>query len=141
MKKIYIHIGCGKTGTSALQVWLSQNNKIFFELGYYYPQVVDSIDMDYQITSGNGVEAVKLIKNGGSNAYFSQLASRAKDHILLSSEAFQSLDREQLHEIKSIFYNLGLNPVIIVYLRDIYDVLNSTYHQLVKRHMCTQTFH
>lgn len=139
MKYIYIHIGCGKTGTSALQVWLSQNNKIFYELGYYYPQVGDSIAKDYQITSGNGVEAVKLIKSGDSKAYFSELVSCSKGHILLSSEAFQSLDRGQLLEIKSIFNCLGLKPVIIVYLRDIYDVLNSTYHQLVKRHMCTQT--
>lgn len=141
MKNLYLHIGCGKTGTSALQVWLSQNAKVLGDLGYYYPQTEGGVVNPYQITSGNGVAAYNAIQAGEGRLYFSNLvAASKKKHIIITSELFQLLNRSQIAEAKSIFSDLNLNPVIIVYVRDLYDILNSTYHQFVKRHLFARSF-
>ena len=140
MKNLYLHIGCGKTGTSALQVWLNQNARVLSDLGYFYPQTEGEVVNPYQITSGNGEAAYNAIQAGEGRLYLSNLFATAKKHIIISSELFQLLDRAQISEVRSIFSDLNLNPVIIVYVRDLYDILNSTYHQFVKRHLFTLSF-
>lgn len=37
MKTIYLHIGIGKTGTSAIQQGLYNNRKKLYEAGFYFP--------------------------------------------------------------------------------------------------------
>lgn len=37
MKKIFIHAGPGKTGTSTIQHWLSRNVDLLAENGIHYP--------------------------------------------------------------------------------------------------------
>lgn len=141
MRNIYLHIGCGKTGSSALQVWLNQNSEKFESLGIHYPRFEGEIRNAYQITSGNGFKAVQEIQAGGARHFFYDLAREYQGNVLLSSENFQLLDRDRLSEINSIFAELGYCPIVIVYLRDLLDILNSTYHQFVKRHLLKDSFH
>lgn len=138
MKKIYLHIGCGKTGSSALQLWLHQNIKNLLETGILYPSDIKKLDK-YAITSGNGTQSVSEILAGRSMAYFSDL-TRCDQHICLSSEAFQLLKKEHLTELKSTFEQLKLKPIIIAYVRDVYDMMYSSYLQLVKRNLLSRSF-
>lgn len=39
MKKIYIHVGTHKTGSTALQVFLTQNRNVLKDMGYVYPTI------------------------------------------------------------------------------------------------------
>ena len=63
--KIIIHVGPSKTGTSAIQNWLSSHQKNLLELGIYYPP--HRVDIN-GISSGNllqvfdrdGDESIKL---------------------------------------------------------------------------------
>lgn len=138
MKKIYIHIGCGKTGSSALQLWLHQNINNLLEAGISYPSDIKKLDK-YAITSGNGTQSVSEILAGRSMEYFSDLAN-CDQHICLSSEAFQLLKKEHLTELKTTFEQLKLKPIIIAYVRDVYDMMYSSYLQLVKRNLFSRSF-
>lgn len=60
--------------------------------------------------------------------------------MLLSSEAFQLLDAEEVLGLKQVLCELGVAPVVIVYVRDLVDILNSGYSQLVKRRLLYKKF-
>lgn len=139
MRRIYIHIGCGKTGSSALQVWLNQNAEIFHSKGLYYPTFGKKVNDD-EITSGNGTSLVSAIQTGKTSEFISRLLEETTSNILLSSEAFQILTIEQIEEFKTTLDQLEIQPKVIAYVRDLLDILNSGYSQLVKRHAFTQRF-
>lgn len=140
MRKIYIHIGCGKTGSSALQVWLNRNADFLKQRGVMYPRFRGRIENDYEITNGNGAHAVEAVRAGDASQYFESLLISCPGDILLSSEAFQMLEKQELVELYSIFERLNVLPIVIAYVRDLYDILNSGYHQLVKRHRHYKSF-
>jgi hypothetical protein len=141
MKKLFLHIGCGKTGSSALQVWLWNNSEVFFENGVFYP--IDSGEKldEYAITSGNGVSLVSACESGRVKAYLASVASLASGkNILLSSERFQALKEDTLKDLRMEAERLGYQVIIIAFVRDVYDFAYSSYVQLVKRHGLIQTF-
>lgn len=139
MRNLYLHIGCGKTGSSALQVWLSQSAESFKSKGIIYPQN-EIISNPYQITSGNGGSAVCEIMAGRGRDYFIKLFSEHPEGILLSSENFQLLSSEACFEIATLASEQNINPVIIAYVRNLYDFAFSAYSQMVKRHGCSSSF-
>lgn len=140
MRKIYLHIGCGKTGSSALQVWFSQIADRLRSIGIVYPQS-EKIASPYQITSGNAVSLVRSIQEGGGGYRLEKLlAENPEGDLLFSSEAFQLLSSGQLKEFRSILNEHELDPIVIAYVRNLYDFAWSGYNQLVKRHGCSISF-
>ncbi|MDD2828456.1 MAG: hypothetical protein PHW18_02650 [Sulfuricurvum sp.] len=142
MKKIYLHIGCGKTGSSALQLWLNHNANFLEKNGLSYPLFGQKRLGEYDISSGNAAGVTNAIMEGKGEEFFTNLLRHINDNqdILLSSEAFQRLNNSQLIELKLLFTRLNLEPVIIAYVRDVYDMMYSSYLQLIKRHLYTNTF-
>ncbi|MEJ5992457.1 hypothetical protein WG902_20825 [Ramlibacter sp. PS3R-8] len=139
-RTLYIHIGCGKTGSSALQVWLNHQADVLRRLGVDYPSFGRRKLDDYAITSGNGKKLIDAIAAGEGEAFMQELAKSPCGKIFLSSEAFQSLSDETLRDLKAQAARVGLRVAIIVYVRDVYDYVYSAYQQLIKRHLGTQTF-
>lgn len=133
-KKLFLHIGCGKTGSSALQVWLNQNSKILRKNGYYYPIFNTKIKDNYQITSGNGTHLVNALKNNSVKEFLSDIVKSKENKIIFSSEAFQILNETEIKELKNSAEEIGLDIEIIAYVRNLYEMAYSSYMQLVKRH-------
>lgn len=132
---MYLHIGCGKTGSSALQVWLNNQADVLFKLGVYYP-VYSGNKLDaYAITSGNGVRLASADQAGQLATFVEQIAQSPSDKILLSSEHFQNFSDSTLNTLKQAAALHGLRISIIAYARDVYDVVYSLYLQGVKRHL------
>lgn len=141
MKKIFLHIGCGKTGSSALQLWLNNNAKELNSGGVYYPLFGSGKLDEYVITSGNGIHFMDSISKSNVRELLVNVIKEAGGRdILFSSEQFQSLGETDLQQLKDLFTDLDLDPVVIAYVRDVYDIIYSSYLQLVKRHLYTQTF-
>jgi len=140
MRKIYLHIGCGKTGSSALQLWLNNNAKAFAKAGIHYPLFGSPWLDDYAITSGNGVEVVNAINRGDIGVLLKAIRDEANGDILISSETFQNIADDDLYRLRDLCAELGLSPVIVAYIRDVYDMLYSSYLQLIKRHLYSQSF-
>jgi len=133
-KKLFLHIGCGKTGSSALQLWLNQNSQLLHKNGYYYPIFNIKIEDAYQITSGNGTHLVNALKNHSVKEFLSDIVNPKENKIVFSSEAFQRLNETEIKELKNSAEEIGFDIEIIAYVRNLYEMAYSSYMQLVKRH-------
>lgn len=138
-KQLYLHIGCGKTGSSALQIWLNQNANALKENGYNYPTFNINIKDDYQITSGNGTHLVNAIKNNSVKDFLSQIANSKENKTVFSSEAFQILSYDEIKKLKESSKDAGFEIRVIAYVRNLYEMAYSSYMQLVKRHGYTES--
>lgn len=135
---IYLHIGHGKTGTSAVQSALAIAKDSLLSLGIYYPidSSVQTKASKFGITSGNwshfsdrslGKELIERLKDATNNS-----------SLLLSSEhLFWHMD--SLFEDTNIDLE-EVNLHVILAVRDLEEMLSSEYQQLVKRHGETRPF-
>jgi len=139
MKKLFLHIGAGKTGSSALQIWLYKNHKKLKKQGINYPIFDQKIKSDYQITAGNGVFLINKLREGCLEELFDSF-KKDKDSLLFSSETFQILTDKELNFLKDIAITYGYDITIVFYVRDLYDMLYSSYQQLIKRHLYFKSF-
>ena len=130
--QIYLHIGHGKTGTSAIQSAFAIAQKGLLKQGIEYP--IHNTDREkasqFAITSGNWIHnpkeslAQELIRR-----------SRERDNnnsILLSSESlFWHLDSLFEGGVQGL---KDLNLHVLLAVREIEEMLSSEYQQRVKRH-------
>lgn len=139
-KKLYLHIGCGKTGSSALQVWLDHCRADLLRQGIDYPQAGrDRLD-EYEISSGNAGQLIQAIRNKNVASCLKQVFSAKSEHVLYSSEQFQGMAENQLIDLREECRRNLIDVVIIAYIRDLYDWAYSSYLQGVKRHAYAKNF-
>ncbi|MEP1383356.1 MAG: hypothetical protein ABJK64_06135, partial [Paraglaciecola sp.] len=133
-KEIYIHLGPAKTGTSAVQKWLSSNISFLNEQGVYYPP--HSVDIN-GVSSGN----VRLIYDLDADKQLclneDRLSKMLNDFykseystLLLSSEFFF----KRMTELKTHIPDAKF----IGYIRNPLEIRESSYNQSVKRHFQTE---
>ena len=133
MKKIILHIGRHKTGTSSIQKFNYLNVDFLKENGYFYPKksvkrgfahhtLAESLQRkNFRKTSWK--EREKQLKN---NFYhlFEELSS---EHInIISSEAFQNCDPDL---VRLIFSDYDVE--VICYIRNELDYIASSYSQKI----------
>lgn len=140
MKKLYLHIGCGKTGSSALQIWLHQNADNFLKLGIFYPTLNQKIKTDYQITSGNGVALSRDLIEKKSIGIIEESFSSGVGSVLFSSENFQKLEKVDIQNLLSECLRNNIEVHVLAFVRDVYDIVFSSYMQSVKRGNYYKTF-
>jgi len=127
LKKIILHIGHNKTGSSYLQSFLAINRKKFLKLGINYPYT-KSFKHAKQcgITSGNGLLFVENLNIESLNE---------KEIILFSSEL---LYRKLLYKDWDFFQKFlkknGPQLKIILYSRNLFAHALSRWGQRIKRH-------
>lgn len=124
-RTVIIHVGHGKTGTSYIQSSLALNRGKLSELGISYPYDL-SIERAIQgdTTSGNGA----LFQSNYLPAI------EEVDQILFSSEIlFHSLIDDGGLSLRNCLMDKYENVKIILFTRDILDMLVSTWGQLVKK--------
>jgi hypothetical protein len=149
MKKIIIHCGMPKTGSSALQVQLAQSRDTLLQHGYDYLQTGDFEQAKLgRITSGNGAGLARAYLNPDHPASlaprraeltekFHRLIAETEHHVILSSEFFSATPRPLLGELCAALADLG-DVQLVFFVREQLNALASTYIQQVKRHMLTQ---
>ena len=132
-KRLILHIGRHKSGTTALQVFLHSNRAQLKKHDIYYPETgiiayghhaipeciinrQSAIDEDFDFRS------IELI-----DALHTELQRATQNTLLLSSESFQNI-RPEL--VKRAFAGFEITPV--VYIRDQLNYLASAYAQLVQ---------
>jgi len=128
-KKVIIHFGPPKTGTSAIQNWLSENRKALQEKGFYYPyhsRDENSISPGHlnNLFDRKQGPSIELNKNKVKRL-LNDFDESGCNTLLLSSEFFSN----KINELKTAF----TNAVFIGYIRNPLDLIESQYNQSVKR--------
>ncbi len=148
MKKIILHCGMPKTGSSALQVQLAQSREDLCRYGYDYLPMGDfKKAAQGQITSGNGAELARAYLNPEHPASlaarreeltgtFRSRIAESENHVILSSEFFSATPRPLLAELTAALEDLG-KVQLVFFAREQLNALASTYVQQVKRHLLT----
>lgn len=149
-KKIFIHIGMGKTGSSYLQSCFEQLELSGAFEKTTYPVITAGGDFQ-TIRSGNALNLAMSLSTTDSKAFcktrmeaaIKQLlnsASSEKDQLLLSCEHFFSVDKELLAELLCTLKQYSCNISLIVVARSINELAYSSYNQHIKRHAATHLY-
>ncbi len=125
-KKIYIHIGTHKTGTTAVQLFSIKNTNILKTLNIHY--AFESRPKDKSIQYGHHLLPWFLMdrhshyfeeyinnKEKMIFALINEIKTSQCDNIILSSEAFSLLNIEQIDRLKKYLTEFDVH--IIMYLR------------------------
>jgi hypothetical protein len=133
-KRIFIHVGPPKTGTSAIQFWLHQNishlteNKVFYPFHYMSSNGVSSGNLReiYDVLPDNSLR----LNNQKVQCLLAEFENGDYTTMLLSSEFFFN----KLEELKDNF----VSAKFIFYMRNPVEIRESNYNQSVKRHGNTE---
>lgn len=151
-KKLYIHIGPGKSGTSAIQSFLAKSSDVLGGLGYSYPNI-DDIDESSKgiVTGGNSASLAKsflepehpfAIKDEKKKAEiinkFKAVLENSNQNIILSSELFSMLKVGEVEKLKEVIDGYDYEVFCIFYLRRHDQIVESDYAQQVKKHGYTE---
>ncbi len=142
-KRIIIHTGPGKTGSSAIQAWLTNNSKFLLTEGVYYPKHPLSKE---QISSGNlrtilsqpapekrkNTTADWFVDTEKVNTLLADFNASSCTILLLSSEFFF----HRMIEIQKFMPQAEF----IAYIRNPVELLESNYNQAIKRHSKLEKF-
>lgn len=132
-KRILLHIGRHKTGTTSLQAFFTRNRERLLEQGIYYPQtgirngghhlVAEPFPMRRlnQLRARYSPEQHELVQ-----ALRDEIDSAPADTILISSEAFQNMGPKYAQRIFA-----GYQVEVVLYLRDQLSYFVSSYAQEV----------
>lgn len=126
MKKIILHIGTPKSGTSALQNFLSNNTEVFNKNGFSYPS--DLYAEKNEITMGNGRIIYEYAMESniiGARKYLDTILQEYdSDYIILSSEGF--------YFYPEFLFELMPDALVVVYFREQSETIVSSYGQRIK---------
>lgn len=136
-KKVVIHFGPGKTGSSALQAWLNSYSNLLLQQGILYPEHV----LDANGVSSGNIEAIATRNLDGTRTLNKRKLTRLLDEfeqgeahtLLLSSEFFFPMLRELFAQLPDAIY--------VGYIRDPLELHESDYNQRVKLHTYFLPFH
>jgi len=154
-KKLFVHIGMPKAGSTALQEFLFMNREVLEDLGLLYPdpRQLEQFSRNPQTMKGHHI--VPMYLTGFFWAHFpkkagitpdqiftfirNQISASPARRILLSSEAiwFMLNRKDVVNEFISAFSEF--EPTVIVYLRRIDDHIRSGYNECVKSSGYTMT--
>ena len=136
----YIHIGHGKTGTTAIQSALALSREELRASGIIYPikEEIANKAEQLQITSGNwsalpNQSVASFLLDSYNNHYDKNTSS-----LVFSSESlfWKASELTQLSDVELA----RINPHVILAVRDIEEMLSSEYLQMVKRHGESRSF-
>jgi hypothetical protein len=129
-KKIIIHFGPPKTGTSAIQSWLNSNRDTLLSSGILYPE--HKVD-ENNVSSGNHMSIFTndrdnelKLDNVKINALLKTFEKSVAHTLLLSSEYFFL----NFQPLAMTFPN----AVYVGYVRSPLEFMESDYNQSIKRH-------
>lgn len=147
MKKIYIHIGSPKTGSTAIQNFLSQNYNHLLSKGVLYPKSAsrNTNALGYSLLDFDDRPLSDINKKVDYKELYSNLKNEIEksecENIIISSEEFFFLDAKfpnvNIPGKLSIFFGAiqDIESIsIIIYLKPQFEFIKSWYKHIVTNH-------
>jgi hypothetical protein len=146
VKDVVVHIGTGKTGTSALQEFLGRNRATLARAGVLYPQSVGKyrhVKLGLMVTPLEDLDKMIVWRRAGADdpeAYQAdvrrqldaELAAAGLPRVVFSNEGFYGSRPGTLTALRRYLDEAAHTVRIVVYLRRQDDHLLSRYQQRVK---------
>ncbi len=138
MKTLYIHIGTGKTGTTAIQNFCALNEKVLRDK---YSLIYSSscrLNNNHHLTCfnwfelGESYEYKKEKVTQALENVVNELLCSDKENILISSEYFPGVEKKELEDIYIPFFEGKVTVKVIAYIRRQDEYLESWFAQLIK---------
>ncbi len=130
-RRFYLHIGRGKTGTTALQRFFWNNRSRLNKNGFHYPKTGILDIAHHKIAASfcdEDIYWIPAVKHPDKlRAKFSEELQRTNNDVLVSSEAFCRVDPQSLTNILKDF-----DTYIVFYVRPQDEIVVSQYNQMVK---------
>jgi hypothetical protein len=142
MRRLLLHAGAGKTGTSALQLFLDANRDWLLRQGIVYPEGPNRPDPGTKISSGNGGWLFGFLRSG---EYWRELVDQLTDtggpcDVMISSELVAHAPKERIAELADRLTAIGFELQPFYLVRNVDAWYLSAYQQNVKRHGYTRSF-
>lgn len=134
-KRVVLHVGFHKTGTTALQYSLSANAEALGINGWVYPPTKKN-KAHHQVAWAITSRVTGWKSHGGKSSdpraskRFFRFIGKSDKNVVVSSEFFSELNLEQISELKRKLSNTDCQ--IVFTLRPISRILPSAYQQEVK---------
>jgi len=141
MKKVILHIGLPKTGSSAIQNFLNFNSEFLNKHGFFYHPI--PLESKFAIQSGNGLQLYNVIKKANLEELESLLDRLIKPDYLsiISCEQLGGLTIDEWNAFLNTCNKLSIEiDSVIYFVRDFLDFLISDYDQKIKRHGLADEF-
>ncbi len=129
-KKLYLHIGMGKTGTTALQSFFFENRRSLQKRGIEYPSIGCTANA-HHLLSPHHPEFLQGWRFLSVDQWAPKLSRTRYDTVLASSELMSSADESKVRKFcaqVSAWFDLH----IVVYLRRQDDLIMASYNQQIK---------
>ena len=124
MRRLVLHIGTHKTGTTSIQKALARNRDVLAARGVLYPlDVLGSSRHDFNEL------ATELRRDGeaGADLWRRTLAACRDGTAILSGEAMRRLGDDDVERIGQ--WTKDFDVRVLIYLRNVFDYLASAYKQ------------
>lgn len=135
MKKIFIHCGLHKTGTTSIQNFLFSNGSLLKKNNYLYPLVgIPPGNMAHHNFAWELSRDNRFKKFNGTIAQLKEKIKLIDQDIILSSEGFETIldNVNKLEFLKTTFEDIDYHVTFVIFLRNPIDYLISCYLQLLK---------
>jgi len=138
MKKLYIHVGLHKTGTTGIQALLTANTKQLAQRGVLYPDTGRIANtLEYTAVPAYAHHNIPLVTMGGDDSLLHKLIKEIKDSdshtAVISSEVFMQKFKSDLSNISRLaILRDHFEVKIVFYLRRQDSLYESVTNQQVK---------
>jgi hypothetical protein len=138
MRQCVIHIGMTKTGSTAIQKWLSGNREALASVGIEYPEGAHhALSADFGRAKFVGIpdafRAADLLR---------RLEKTQSRRVVVSAEtlSYYDIDRNTVSVFLRSIHDRGFLPVVVAYVRPPARRVNSEYTQMIKTFQISGTF-
>ena len=143
MRRLFLHAGEPKTGTSAIQLLLRENRDALEQLGYLVPNAGSNPSGNYvSLIDAILQEPVPPAYSQCVEAFEQEVNSHPAENIVVSAECLDHYFRndEKRDRLLSFLRDLRLATTILIFIRPDAEALSSAYAEQVKSFLYDVTF-
>lgn len=126
-RRVILHVGLPKTGTTALQIWCSENREQLGALGMHYPEALGAIK------TAKHDQIVRCLLTGHLDPIRDMVAEYSESNLLLSMEGLTNhlydFSPSALEEFRQIFLGFEIHAFMVIRERSAW--IRSYYKQCV----------
>jgi len=135
MRRIFLHAGEPRTGTSAIQLFLHENREALEHFGYLVPKAGMKAGGNYAaLIDAILGEPVPARYAHCVEAFRQEINAHPADTVIVSAESLDHLFRsdEKRERILSFLRDLGLATTVVIFVRPDAEAFSSAYAEQVK---------